>query len=306
MSVESLLARFDGDSGRARLRIALEEQVILCGNSSACDDVVQRCKLRELPANEILVRQDGVDNDIYFVLAGAFAVIVNGRRVAIRRTGQHLGEMAIVDPAARRSATVIASEPSVVAQLSEADFLGLADRFPTVWRLLSRELSRRLDERRKFHAEPNERPIVFIGSSSEQLPIAEAFAGLFPPDLASITLWNKGVFGASRFPIEDLEAQVKAADFALLVAGNDDEVTSRGAVSSAPRDNVVFELGLFMGALSRQRTFILTPKGMAIKLPTDLLGITHLRFDPIASDPGMAVEGAVAELAKIVKRDGPR
>jgi CRP/FNR family cyclic AMP-dependent transcriptional regulator len=187
MSAESLLARFDGDSGRARLRIALKEQVILCGNSSACDEVVQRCKLRELPSNEILIRQDGVDNDIYFVLAGAFAVIVNGRRVAIRRTGQHLGEMAIVDPAARRSATVIASEPSVVAQMSEADFLGLADRFPTVWRLLSRELSRRLDERRKFHAEPNERPIVFIGSSSEQLPIAEAFARLFPPDLAAIT-----------------------------------------------------------------------------------------------------------------------
>jgi CRP/FNR family transcriptional regulator, cyclic AMP receptor protein len=306
MSAESLLTRFDGDSGRERLRIALQEQVILCGNSLACDEVVQRCKLRELTANEILIRQDGVDNDIYFVLAGAFAVIVNGRRVAIRRAGQHLGEMAIVDAAARRSATVLASESSVVAQMSEADFLAVADRFPAVWRVLSRELSRRLDERKKFHAEPNEKPILFIGSSSEQLPVAEEFARLFPTDLASITLWNKGVFGASRFPIEDLEAQVKAADFALLVAGNDDEVTSRGTVSSAPRDNVVFELGLFMGALSRQRTFILTPKGMAIKLPTDLLGITHLRFDPGASDPGAAVEGAVAELAEIVRRDGPR
>jgi hypothetical protein len=88
--------------------------------------------------------------------------------------------MAIIDPSARRSATVIASEPSVVAQISEADFLALADRFPTVWRLLSRELSRRLDEQRKFHAEPNEKPILFIGSSSEQLPVADAFARCFP------------------------------------------------------------------------------------------------------------------------------
>lgn len=306
MSAESLLTRFDSGPGRARLKIALEEQVILCGNKLACDEIAQRCNLREVAANEILIRQDGVDNDIYFVLAGAFAVIVNGRRVALRRGGQHLGEMAIVDPAARRSATVIASEASLVAQLSEADFLDLADRFPTVWRLLSRELSRRLDERRKFHAEPNEKPIIFIGSSSEQLPVAEAFARRFPPDLASVTLWSKGVFGASRFPMEDLEAQVKMADFALLVAGGDDEVTSRGTVSSVPRDNVVFELGLFMGALSRQRTFILTPKGMAIKLPTDLLGITHLCFDPGACDPDVAVEGAVADLAEIVKRDGPR
>lgn len=61
-----------------------------------------------------------MDNDIYFVLASTFAVIVNGRRVALRRVGQHLGEMAIVDPVVRRSATVIVSEASLVAQLSEA------------------------------------------------------------------------------------------------------------------------------------------------------------------------------------------
>jgi CRP/FNR family transcriptional regulator, cyclic AMP receptor protein len=155
-------------------------------------------------------------------------------------------------------------------------------------------------------AEPNEKPILFIGSSSEQLPAAEAFARRFPADLASVTLWCKGVFGASRFPMEDLEAQVKAADFALLVASGDDEVTSRGSVSSAPRDNVIFEVGFFMGALSRQRTFILKPKGVAIKLPTDLLGITHLRFDPRACDADAGVESAVAELVEIVKGDGPR
>lgn len=198
---ESLLTRFEGDAGCARLKTALQEQVILLGNSVASGEVAQLSKLREVPANEILIQQDGVDNDLYFVLSGAFAVIVNGRRVAIRRAGEHLGEMAIVDPAARRSATVIASEVSVVARINEADFLALADRFPTVWRLLARELSRRLDERRKFHAEPNEKPILFIGSSSEQLSVGEAIVRQFPADLASVTLWSKGVFGASRFPI---------------------------------------------------------------------------------------------------------
>jgi len=303
---ESLMIRFDGDSGNARLKVALQEQVILFGNSAASEEVARCCKLRELAANEILIRQDGADNDMYFVLAGAFAVIVNGRRVAMRRTGQHLGEMAIVDAAARRSATVLASEHSIVAQISETDFLSLADRYSKVWRLLSRELTRRLDERKKFHAEPNEKAILFIGSSSEQLPVAETFARLFPAELASVTVWNNGVFGASRFPIEDLESQITAADFALLVAGGDDEVTSRGAVSSVPRDNVIFELGLFMGALTRKRTFILTPKGMAVKFPTDLLGITHLRFDPSASDLGVAIERAVADLTEIIRRDGPR
>ena len=50
------------------------------------------CKLRQVGANEILIRQDGIDNELYFVLAGAFTVIVNGRRVAIRRTPSTVAE----------------------------------------------------------------------------------------------------------------------------------------------------------------------------------------------------------------------
>jgi CRP/FNR family transcriptional regulator, cyclic AMP receptor protein len=44
----------------------------------------------------------------------------------------------------------------------------------------------------------------------------------------------------------------------------------------SPRDNVIFELGLFMGALSRERTLVLVPKGMDFKVPSDLLGMTHI------------------------------
>jgi predicted nucleotide-binding protein len=214
--------------------------------------------------------------------------------------------MVIVDPSLRRTATVIASEPTIVAYVDEKTFSQMADNNPRLWRALAVELCHRLNERRKFHAEPNSKPFLFIGSSKEHLPVAEALASGLPKTLASVTLWSDGVFGASSFAIESLETQVGIADFAVLVVGADDQVTSRGVASDAPRDNVVFELGLFMGALSRSRTFLLTPMGRKVKIPTDLLGLTTLQFDPAASNPADMVKTALGDLTKVIADKGPK
>jgi predicted nucleotide-binding protein len=193
-----------------------------------------------------------------------------------------------------------------VAYVDEKTFSQMADNNPRLWRALAVELCRRLNERRKFHAEPNSKPFLFIGSSKEQLPVAEALALGLPPAIVSVTLWSDGVFGASSFAIESLETQIGIADFAVLVVGADDQVTSRGVASDAPRDNVVFELGLFMGALSRSRTFLLTPMGRKVKIPTDLLGLTTLQFDPAASNPADMVKTAIDDLTKIIADKGPK
>ena len=76
--------------------------------------------------------------------------------------------------------------------------------------------------------------------------------------------------------------------------------------AGAPRDNVVFELGLFMGALSRSRTFVCVPAGEALKIPSDLKGMTNIQYDGAATDPATAVEGAVLELVKLISTKGPR
>ncbi len=52
----------------------------------------------------------------------------------------------------------------------------------------------------------------------------------------------------------------------------------RGEAASVPRDNVVFELGLFLGALGRQRCAFVMPSDREIRLPTDLLGLTPLKY----------------------------
>jgi CRP/FNR family transcriptional regulator, cyclic AMP receptor protein len=311
----SILPRLEGVAGRQRLIELLRAQVTLGNEPGLAEHVADIASLSELAPGEILIRQDDIDNHVFFVLSGSFRVLVNGREIATRHAGEHLGEMAIVDPLSRRSATIIATSHSVVARVDGDAFLEFANKYPSVWRTTSLQLCRRLDARKKFHAEPNAQPQLFIGSSGESLPTANALANVLRAEAANahvsltVTVWAQGgVFGASRFPIDDLEAQVKVADFAVLVGAADDHVTSRGEDADAPRDNVVFELGLFMGALSRSRTFLLVPhdfKGK-LKIPTDLLGLGLLVLKKDAMDAEDAVRQAALDLLDTVTKQGPK
>ena len=71
---------------------------------------------------------------------------------------------------------------------------------------------------------------------------------------AEVTLWNEGFFGLGKTFIETLVNSLPRFDFAVLVLTPDDLVNSREVESLGPRDNVLFELGLFMGRLGRSRT----------------------------------------------------
>lgn len=140
---------------------------------------------------------------------------------------------------------------------------------------------------------PETLPSVFVGSSSEGLQIAQ----YLQPELEAnqfcwVTLWTQGVFGASEYSMDSLAKAARSADFAVLVASPDDAVESRGRASAAPRDNVIFELGLFMGAIGRERTFIVQQRGSDLKLPSDLDGLTRLFYN---DRPDQNYKGAVAE-----------
>ena len=90
------------------------------------------------------------------------------------------------------------------------------------------------------------RPTVFIGSSSEGLDIAEAVQALLDND-CEVTVWTQGVFLLGLSNLENLTRKLGQYDFAVLVLTPDDLVKSRGVEQAAGRDNVIFELGLFMG-----------------------------------------------------------
>lgn len=121
------------------------------------------------------------------------------------------------------------------------------------------------------------RPSVFIGSSSEGLPIANTLAKALRSH-ALVRVWNDAFRLGDTF-IEALLRELKRTDFAVLVATRDDTLTSRGRSHSAPRDNVVFEAGLFIGAIGRSRAFVLYDASIDLRLPSDLSGVTCLTFD---------------------------
>ncbi len=303
-----MIRRFQGEKGLPNLISALRQQMVLHDNKKICEEVAGLVKLKLLEAGETLIKQDEVDNDLFFIIAGKFSVLVNGREVALRTSGQHVGEMALIDPSARRSATVNAIEQSVVATISEYDFTKIANDCPRIWRLISRELSDRIRQRGSLVRPVNPRPVLFIGSSAESLAIAREIRAGFKHDNILSKLWSDGgIFGASRFPIEDLEDQVISSDFAVLVIGPDDKVHSRGQEFEAPRDNVIFELGLFMGALTRRRAFIVSPRGIDIKIPSDLLGITSLTYKIGAKNDLTSLIAPVCdEIRKIILKIGAK
>jgi hypothetical protein len=123
------------------------------------------------------------------------------------------------------------------------------------------------------------RPLVFIGSSTEGLPVAKAVQANLDY-CAECVIWHQGGFGLSEGSLESLVNKLDEWDFGVLVLTPDDFVESRGARNAVPRDNVLLELGLFVGRLGRERTFMVVDRSAKLKLPSDLAGITPATFQP--------------------------
>ncbi len=154
------------------------------------------------------------------------------------------------------------------------------------------------------------RPAVFVGSSSEGLGIAQAVQVLLDPH-AEVELWTQGVFGLSQGTLESLVLALQRFDFAVLVLTADDLLTKRGETVPAARDNVLFELGLFVGGLGRDRTFMVYNRARQPDLPTDLAGITAATFEPHRGGNTLAALGAACyqiqeRISKLGLRDSER
>jgi hypothetical protein len=150
-----------------------------------------------------------------------------------------------------------------------------------------------------------EKPRIFLGSSAKQAKMVRALTrGL--EDVAKVEPWTTS-FSPGTGTLERLLELTKQVDFAAFVFAQDDWTASAPSASSSnesgqasPRDNVVFEAGLFGGVLGMRRTFILHAQGA--KLPTDLLGLTSVRYD---SDTGAAGMRVINEkLRKAIESEG--
>ena len=147
-----------------------------------------------------------------------------------------------------------------------------------------------------------DRPRIFLGSSGKQAELLEAITrGL--EDIADVEPWTT-TFNPGRSTLERLVELSQEVDFAAFVFAQDDWTTTDTSASgeASPRDNVVFEAGLFGGALGIRRTFILHANGS--KLPSDLLGLTAVRYDPEAGDAELLT--IHQKLRKAIEDEGRR
>lgn len=121
-------------------------------------------------------------------------------------------------------------------------------------------------------------PKIFIGSSQKHLHVARLLAnGL--EQCGEITIWNEGVFGLNRGYLESLLDSLARFEFAVFVFGADDLTTGDDGSRPSARDNVLFESGLFMGVLGRERVFLVHDTAAGLRIPSDLAGVALAGYD---------------------------
>lgn len=126
-----------------------------------------------------------------------------------------------------------------------------------------------------------DKPRIFLGSSGSQTKLLQGLTrGL--EEIAHVDPWTTA-FNPGTTTLLRLYELAHEVDFAAFVFARDDWTTAsaaqpppQGAGQASPRDNVVFEAGLFGGVLGMRRTFILHADGA--KLPSDLLGFTCVLY----------------------------
>jgi len=271
--------RFSGYMGNAKLMAALQAQTIVGGCQEISAELLGCSEILCLKPNIEFIKQGDYDTDIYFIIMGSVDIIINGRNITMREASTHIGEMSLLDPAAKRSATVKTREDTVVLKVSEPNFTEVANKHPELWRRVASCLASRLKERSTGIPILKSQIEIFLGSSCEGAGILKSFLRKLESPGLSLLPWTKGVFEISGTTIESLVKVSQNTDFAVLIFTLDDKTISRRKATASPRDNVVFELGLFMGAIGRDRTFIIKPKGKDIKIPSDLLGVTCLEYE---------------------------
>ena len=300
------------EKGRHRQEDWTVEKKVECLERQRLLHKVSRNKINEIAnkgivkiyeAHSIISAEGSEANEVYFVFDGQVEILEGGRKVAERGETDSVGEIPLLNPAWRRGGTIRAAQRVTMLSLPYVHLQKTFDegrRLSPLLHNMARILAGRLRERGRFQRIPNERPKIFIGSSMKSLDVARKVKKELESDSnLDIVLWTDGVFKPSLTSIESLERFAVTCDFAVIVFGADDNlVLSDGTSQEVPRDNVIFELGLFMGVLGRDRSFFLVDSA---KRPTDLDGVTYEKYMIAKGKKTINVKTAVAKIRASIK-----
>ena len=255
--------RFEGNDGRRRMIDLLIRSTLVGGDKGLAERFADAGELCGLSIGDKLIAEGNQDSDLYLILSGKSSGIdaSKGVRVNYRGPSDHVGEISAADPSQPRSADVIVVENGHALKVGEPVLHEIALEKPEIWRRMLVEANSRLVQRNALVRPANGQPTVFIICSTEALEIAQFIQLALSYDNMLVTVWTDGVFRASEYPLESLMRPVMESDFAIAVIHSDDVVESRAERSMVPRDNVTFELGLFVGQLGKDRTVLVEPRG---------------------------------------------
>lgn len=144
------------------------------------------------------------------------------------------------------------------------------------------------------------KPRLFIGCSTESLHIADAINANLDHS-SEVTIWRNGTFKLANNSIDSLTEKASSVDFAAFIFSPDDIAIIRNNEEKIVRDNVIFELGLFIGTIGKQRCFIIKPRNIDLHFPTDLLGVTTADYEPNRSDGDIA--SALNFVCSLIKKE---
>lgn len=129
---------------RSAIAAALTSQQFVGGNERIALGLAEAGRSVEFNDGDLLMIEGGTDHDVYFIIDGTVDILVGGNVVASRSAGTHVGEMALIDPRAKRSASVVAKGPVSTWVVDEPSFSAVAERVPMLWRRLAVEMAERL------------------------------------------------------------------------------------------------------------------------------------------------------------------
>jgi predicted nucleotide-binding protein len=155
---------------------------------------------------------------------------------------------------------------------------------------------------------------IFIGSSKEaidSLAVKKLITALelgienspkIDRQSFEIISWDKTNWKNLKSTLESLTQNMKEFSYAVFLFTPDDEIKLRDKNYDVPRDNVIFELGLFLSHLGMSRTFIVTPKTKKtheFRILSDVIGVfVSGNFTSKVEDTGLEFDFEIKPIIK--------
>jgi hypothetical protein len=141
------------------------------------------------------------------------------------------------------------------------------------------------------------KPRLFVGSSQDGRRIAELLKGGLEV-LTEVTVGCKAPLETPSGVIDGVLDAARAFDFAVFVMTSDEMAPKRSSARSTEREALLLQLGVFLGALGRQRTFIVCPTSATVDLSSDLRGVTLATYRPTSHGDLPAALGCASAIIK--------